>query len=486
MKFESLLKGPTLEGMSKIDLSSIKLSSKNVYPGDLFICIPGDEEQTKVNIHEAVRRGAACVLKTKDALSFEIRQCPIIEVDNIRGALAQIASNLFPCSIETVIGVTGTCGKTSTVSFIRQLLIGLGFRSGSLGTLGVFVGENEVRDIPKIITTPPILHLYYILHYISARRVTHFAMEVTSHGLDRHRVDYVPFKVGMFTNFSPSHLDYHNNIDLYYAAKKRFFSHVLSEGSIAVLDSEKEWSSDILNVCKQRKLKPILIGKDIRIESSRLNDCGTEVIATFFGQKKILQLPFNSGFQTENILFSLAALIGLDIELDSILAQIKNLVSIEGRMELVYTKSNNAQIFVDYAHKPETFEKILAPFSEQGKKITLVFGCGGGGYKERRKQLGLIAQKYAKKIIVTDDNARNENPSEIRKMILEGCVGAMEIPDRKKAIQSAVESLGQDEVCIIAGRGNEYVQMIGSKQIPLNDKEEILRVISSINLARSA
>lgn len=487
MKLQSLIKSLSLGSLGDVEVSHIKLSPKNVRSNDLFICLPDlPEEQAVQQIDMALNRGVACIIKQQGSITDHFQNSQILQVNNVRKILSEMASNYYPSVIDHIIGVTGTCGKTSVTTFIRQLLRGLGYKSSSLGTLGTWVGTEEAKDIPKIITTPPIMHLYYILHYLHSRQVSHLAMEVTSHGLHRHRVDYIPFKVGVFTNFNPSHLDYHKDMTHYYEAKKRFFSEVLEPGTTAVINAREDWSEDIIQMSQMRKLFPLLIGKDIRIEKSELAHKGTELTITFFGEKKYAYLPFPSTFQNENFVFALGALIGLGINIDHLLEQAAHLTSIEGRMECVGQLSNGACVFVDFAHRPETFEKFLQPLSKSGKNIVLVFGCGGGGYKERRAQLGRIAAKYARTIIITDDNARDEDPKEIRQMILVGCPEALEIPDRKLAIVTALKLLKPNDICLIAGRGNEMVQVIGKERIAFHDKDEILKAIAALEKVHAA
>lgn len=224
MRLESLIHSMSLGNLKDIELRGIKLCPHNVQQGDLFVCLHDvSEDKAASEIQEALRRGASCIIKSDLKISLNLNNYPIVTTTNIRKLLSEVASKYYPSSIETVIGVTGTCGKTSTVSFIRQLLTSLEYNSGSLGTLGVWHGNDQIKQIPKVLTTSPIFLLYYISHFLCSRGVTHFAMEVTSHGLDRNRVDYIPFKVGLFTNFSLSHLDYHKNMSHYYAAKRRFF-----------------------------------------------------------------------------------------------------------------------------------------------------------------------------------------------------------------------------------------------------------------------
>ncbi|MBN9343920.1 MAG: hypothetical protein BGO76_00270 [Caedibacter sp. 38-128] len=483
MRIQSLLHSESSKKTGEIDIVSIKLCSTNVKEGDLFVCLEeANHARRKEALERAIEYGASCILKSKrDDICVDFKAIPVIEVENVRQSLSELASNYYPHSIENIIGVTGTCGKTSTVSFIRQLLTLAGYKAASLGTEGVWIRDEDIKTIPKIITTPPTLHLHYILNYLTTQKISHLAMEVTSHGLSRHRVDHIPFKVGVFTNFSPSHLDYHKTMEHYYTSKKRFFSEVLLEGALSVINAQQEWSADILSVCHSRRMKTILIGKDIRLEKSNFTNNGTDIDLTFFGKRTQIHLPFLSTFQTENILFSIGASLGIGIDIHVIEKVIGNLYSPVGRMELVHTMSHGACIFIDNANRLETFEKTLKPLAESGKEIILVFGCGGGEYyKDRRKLLGEIAQKYANMIIVTDDNARDEDPSAIRKMILEGCPHALEIPDRGEAIFRALKSLKPNNICIIAGRADETVQVVGKKKIAFSDKLEILKTVQNL------
>ncbi len=463
-----------------IFISGIKLVSKNINKGDVFICLEEGLRQ-QATLSEAVKRGASCLFTSGESASeTSFEGIPLFKVENIRQVLTYIASSYYPHNLKNVIGVTGTYGKTSTVSFIRQIFTLMGERCASLGSQGLWIENHNVSWVPQIITTPPAFHLYYILHYLSSQNLRHFVMEVTSHGLSRHRVDAISFQVGVFTNLTESHLDYHKDMENYYYSKRRFFSEILQPGSVAVLPHDQEWSEDILSICRSNHLKPIIIGQDIRLEKTVLSQHGTESNIMYFGKKMHLHFPHLSGFQINNLLFALGALAGADTDLHSFQSLIQHIQSPVGRMELIATV-NDAPIFVDYAHRPEAFENILKPFHNAGKEIILVFGCGGGGHKELRRELGRIAYTYAKKIIITDDNARDEDPLSIRQMIKEGCPDALEISCRKQAIKEAISSLQPNCVCIIAGRGDEDVQVIGKKSIPFKDKEEILKAIQCFN-----
>ncbi|MBW8308164.1 MAG: UDP-N-acetylmuramoyl-L-alanyl-D-glutamate--2,6-diaminopimelate ligase [Candidatus Paracaedibacteraceae bacterium] len=481
MRLSKILTSVPVNNMGDIDITRFKLSTKNIKRGDVYLNL---EEKDETLIHnnflEAIKRGASCIITSFPSIGINSFDTPIILVDNVRKILSEVASNFYPQAIKNIVGVTGTCGKTSTVSFIRQLLNFANHKSASLGTEGIWIGNQLVSCIPQIITTPPVLHLHYILNYLSSKSVTDLAMEVTSHGLDRNRVDNIPFNVGLFTNLIPTHLDYHLTMEHYYSSKRRFFSEVLSNKSTAVINSEEGWSSDISSICAKRKIQTILVGKDIRLINVNFLDNQTEIDVNYFGNKIKIFLPSLATYQIENFLFSIGALTALGIDINIVQKFSESLQSPPGRMELIHKMPNGALIFIDYAHRPETFEKILKPLYLSGRDIVLVFGCGGGIYKDRRRKMGVLADKYAKKVIITDDNARDEDPAGIRKMILEGCQKGLEISNRREAIYNAIKFLEPNNVCLILGKGTEDFQIIGNKKIKFNDKTEALNIVKTI------
>jgi UDP-N-acetylmuramyl-tripeptide synthetase len=289
------------------------------------------------------------------------------------------------------------------------------------------------------------------------------------------------------TNFSHEHLDYHKTLESYFTAKERLFSELLPENSLAVLNCDNHKIFGIKNICKQRGHNIITVGSnnygDIRLIDLRVHDKGSYFIADIFGQKYELFTPLFGQFQIHNILYALATVYGLENRnLHKIIEGVSILRGVRGRLEYVGCLPNNAKIYIDFAHKPDALERVLKTFKEMpgNKKITAVFGCGGNRDVEKRPMMGKIATQYADKVIVTDDNPRDEKPSYIRAQIMSGCSNPREIALREEAIHTAITELGDNDICIIAGKGHETGLIIKGQILPFDDKLIAETVIKSL------
>jgi UDP-N-acetylmuramoyl-L-alanyl-D-glutamate--2,6-diaminopimelate ligase len=457
-------------------------SSKHVQPESMFIALNRDITNRKNHIKEAISNGAKYILQssengadyctTEDNVLF-------LFAKNVRRELAHVASTFFKSNFETVVAVTGTNGKTSTVDILRQVWIESGIRAASIGTLGVITQEKREK-LPNNMTSPDCVELNRILHTLCKSGIRNIAMETTSQGIDQHRIDGIKFDLCAFTNLSRDHLDYHTTFENYWNAKKRLFSELANDNSIFVVNDDDKYSEKIYEIAKTRGIKCFGYGRssnDVKITDVIAKEYNQLVKISFFGREISFVLPLQGTFQVYNSVCAATAahLLGLDIE--KITAPLQRLQSISGRLELV-AKRGATSIYIDYAHTPDALKNaILALRNHTPKRIITVFGCGGNRDQQKRILLGEIAQEFSDSVIITDDNPRNEDPGQIRKMILQGCPKATEIGDRKEAIEFAINMSSDGDTLLIAGKGHETYQQKEGETLDFSDKKIILESV---------
>ena len=379
--------------------------------------------------------------------------------------MGQIAAKFYAPLPETIVAVTGTNGKTSTVHFVRQLWHLMGLKSASLGTIGVV--ENEQLTHDGAMTTPDTVTLYKTLHDLKTREINHVAMEASSHGLHQSRLAGLQLVAGGFTNLTRDHLDYHETMQAYFEAKALLFSHVQNA---AIMNADIPEYAALKKIAKQHGLQVIDFGKKaeiLRLDSVKSTPSGL----SFTLSAHNIILPLLGLFQIENILCAIGLIMGCGAALEEILPYLTKLTPVPGRMEKVGEK-NGAAVIIDYAHTPDALEKLLqAARPHATGNIILVFGCGGDRDKGKRPLMGALAKAHANKVIITDDNPRTEDAAQIRKEILAACPTAQEIGDRTQAIQQAISQVQSGDVVVIAGKGHEEYQIIGQTKYPFSDKK---------------
>ncbi len=456
--------------------------SRRVEPGYLFAALPGSHADGRAYISEAVNRGAAAVLappgtRYPDGPSDrpDHRVALIID-DNPRRRFAQMAARFFNLQPSTVALVTGTNGKTSVVSFLRQIWAGAGHRAASLGTLGLTApGRAEGGNL----TTPDPVTLHKIMHDLAHDGIDHLALEASSHGLDQYRLDGVDVSAAAFTNLSRDHLDYHGSMEDYLDSKKRLFVEVMKPGGIAVLNADEDWFEALSQTAAIRRQRVVSFGRrggDIRLESTQALADGQKLQLNVMGKTQAIVLPLIGGFQAQNALCALGLALACGEDAASALGALEKLEGAPGRMEKVASLEKGGAVYVDYAHTPDALAAVLSALrphveANQGGRLHLVMGCGGDRDKGKRPEMGRIAHELADAVIVTDDNPRGENPGDIRSQILGACAGALEIGDRAEAIGKAVSALAPGDILIIAGKGHEQGQIVGGDVLPFNDAE---------------
>ncbi|RVD69685.1 UDP-N-acetylmuramoyl-L-alanyl-D-glutamate--2,6-diaminopimelate ligase, partial [Mesorhizobium sp. M4A.F.Ca.ET.029.04.2.1] len=399
---------------------------------------------------------------------------PVFPVDDPRLALALSAARFFGRQPETMVAVTGTSGKTSVAAFTRQIWEQAGLAAASIGTTGVVApGRNDYGSL----TTPDPVALHLLLKELADAGVTHASMEASSHGLDQRRLDGVRLAAGGFTNLGRDHMDYHPTVEDYHRAKLRLFDTLLPEGAPAVIFADDPWSEPTVRAAKAAGLNVLTVGRHgdfLRLKRVEHERHRQRAEVEVDGVLHEIDLPLAGDFQIANALVSAGLAISTGTPVAKALMALEKLKGAPGRLDLVGTTANGAPVYVDYAHKPDALENVLAsvrPFTTG--RVIVVFGCGGDRDRGKRPIMGEIAMRLADVVIVTDDNPRSEVPETIRAAILAAAPGAIEIGDRRKAIHEAVAMLHAGDTLIVAGKGHEEGQTIGTETLHFSDHEEV-------------
>jgi UDP-N-acetylmuramoyl-L-alanyl-D-glutamate--2,6-diaminopimelate ligase len=484
MRLRDLLdRGVTVEGddWEQLELAGLAVDSRTVAPGMLFAALPGSRADGRAFIAEALARGAVAVLGDPSLAGRDLG-VPLIVDPAPRRRLALMAARFFGRQPRWVAAVTGTSGKTSVAWFTRQLWTRLGHRAASLGTLGLDApgGRSDVG-----LTTPDPVRLHELLAALEGDGVDRLVLEASSHGLDQHRLDGVDFVAAAFTNLSRDHFDYHGTPAAYLAAKRRLFSELLSPRGTAVLNADQPEFEDLAQTCRERGIAVLDYGA--RAERLRLVDQqptadGQRLVMSVDGTEHRIETRLVGDFQTSNCLAALGLVIATGGDVAAATAALARLKGAPGRLQRIGTHRSGAPVFVDYAHKPEALAHVLAALRRHAAgRLVVVFGCGGDRDPGKRPIMGRIAAERADRVIVTDDNPRSEDPAAIRRAILAACPGAIEMPDRKEAIRTAVEGLETGDVLVVAGKGHETGQIIGDRRLPFDDAEQVRRALAEQN-----
>ncbi|MDF3151164.1 UDP-N-acetylmuramoyl-L-alanyl-D-glutamate--2,6-diaminopimelate ligase [Mesorhizobium sp. XAP10] len=475
MKLRDLAGILPVEGIASVDLevTGISSDSREVKAGVVFFALAGTKADGAVYAADAAARGAAAIVAGKGSTIAGL-PVPVLAVDDPRLALAQSAARYFGKQPEIMVAVTGTSGKTSVAAFTRQIWEQAGYAAASIGTTGVVApGRNDYGSL----TTPDPVALHQLLRELADAGVTHASMEASSHGLDQRRLDGVKLAAGGFTNLGRDHMDYHPTIEDYHRAKLRLFDTLLPKGAPAVIFADDPWSAPTTVAAKAAGLNVLTVGRHgdflrlKRVEHERHRQ-RAEVEAD--GVLYEIDLPLAGDFQISNALVSAGLAISTGTPVAKALMALEKLKGAPGRLDLVGTTGNGAPVYVDYAHKPDALENVLAsvrPFTTG--RVIVVFGCGGDRDRGKRPIMGEIATRLADVVIVTDDNPRSEVPETIRAAILAAAPGAIEIGDRRQAIHEAVAMLHAGDTLIVAGKGHEEGQTIGSETLHFSDHEEV-------------
>lgn len=467
-----------------IEIAGIGADSRTVAPGFLFAALPGAKTDGRAFIEDALARGAVAVLgPAEDKSSPPDARAVRLSAANPRRAYALLAARFCARQPKTIAAVTGTNGKTSTVHFLRQIWSRLGIRAASIGTLGVIGAGGETLR-PGGLTTPDPADLHRTLKDLSMAGIEHLAFEASSHGLDQNRLDGVRMKAAAFTNLTRDHLDYHRDMDAYLAAKRRLFAELLPEGAMAVIHFGAPGADTILGACRTRGLKIVTYGgegADIALRAAAPALDGQQLDLSLFGTRRAVAFPLVGGFQAENALAALALALACGADEKRATEALGQLASVPGRLEKAGATRSGAAVYVDYAHTPDALANVLAALRPHTRgKLSLVFGCGGERDPGKRTEMGRLASRLADAVIVTDDNPRGEDAAAIRRSILAACPGAVEIASRREAIRASVAPLRKGDILVLAGKGHERFQIVGTETRPFDDAAEARAALREI------
>ena len=465
----------SLEGNAEsLPISLVTVDSRKVTQGALFVAVKGNKDDGSDYAIDAVAKGAVAIVTDHDTKLILPKSIVIIRVDNVRLALAKIASAFYSLQPPFIAAITGTDGKTSTADFFRQLWQMEYKKAASIGTLGV-IGAKDEPIIGAINTTPDPVLLHQTMQDLAKEGYQYLALEASSHGLDQYRLDGVEIKAAAFTNLTRDHLDYHETIENYFKAKARLFSDILPNYGVAVLNADDAKYRRLKEICTERNIRIISYGfhgETYKIKKVTPTMSGLAVQANINGNPTHFMLNMVGSFQVMNCFAALGLFVGCGGDLDSGLKHLPHLNNVKGRVEKVANHPNGAPIFIDYAHTPAALGNVLKTMRPHVKgKLIVIFGCGGDRDKGKRPEMGKVASELADMVIITDDNPRNENPAQIRKEIMFATRGAKEIGDRAEAIAVAIKGLQSEDVLLVAGKGHETTQIIGDREIPFNDAD---------------
>ena len=458
MNIKHLLSNITTTDHS-FEVAGLSLNSKTLKKGDIFVAIQGEKNHGSEYIDNAIENGCVGVLIEGKEVICAV---PTIEIDNLRAKLSTLAENFYTNAKKVdLIAVTGTNGKTSVSHFISQLLSSLKIKNGVIGTLGISNANKE-----SINTTPDIFTIYSTLHQYSEQGFEIAIIEASSHALVQNRLEGLSFIQGIFTNLTQDHLDYHQTMNNYRDAKGKLFKSALTKKTIINQDDDNH--DYFLNIASDKD--PITFSiSDLDFYKS--SEKGFICQLNNF----VFELPLIGNFNLSNALAAYNSLSYMGHSDESLMPLLAKLSPPPGRMQQVQ-KSN---IWIDYAHTPDALFNALATFKVHYPefKIRVLFGCGGDRDKTKRQLMGKIASENADSIILTNDNPRSENPQKIIDDILDGIKVENDVQiilDRKHAITTAIKTLGEDEVLLIAGKGHEKTQTIGSQVYQFSDVEVAL------------
>ena len=445
---------------------NFSINSKKVNKNDIFFAIEGSKQSGSLYSSEALSKGAYKIVTSK-----KIRNKNYLIVKNVKKFLAEACSVKYKEKPKNIIAVTGTNGKSSVANFYFQILKNLKINSAAIGTLGIFY-KNKVKRIN--LTTPDIITIHKELNFLKKKKIDNVCLEASSHGLHQNRLDGINFTAGIFTNFTQDHLDYHKNLKNYLQAKLYLFSSLLKKNSFAILDTDIPEFSIISKICKKRKIKILSFGS--KGNAIKL------ISHYYFGKKQIIKINFLNkiynikldligDFQIKNLFAAILASYLSVKNPDQIINVLSKIRSATGRMQYVGNKKKSA-VVVDYAHTPDALKKSLQTLAKQfNKKVDVVFGCGGDRDKGKRYKMGKIANQFASKIYLTNDNPRSENPTSIINQIKTGCLRGKIILDRKIAIKTAINNLNTESNLLIAGKGHENYQIINNQKKYFSDQK---------------
>ncbi len=510
------------ESASQTEISNIVSDSRKVTEGSLFVCIEGTHSDGHDFIKDAVKNGAVVIVANRGRLPHNMgilkkediysssdvplsekennalnRDIPLIEVDNTRRALAFLWSAWYnkPDEYMKIVAVTGTNGKTSTAYILRAILRSAGYKTGIIGTVRTLIDDTEIdtcggsdmKGIPSAMTTPDPEILYQILDKMRDSGVEYVIMEASSHALELHKLDALKIDTAIFTNLTPEHLDFHGTMQNYLAAKTKLFK----IAPVGIINADDKYSDELMagaplcryitcsvNVDRALKINSDTLAADIRL----LGIDGVEYLFNSASAVFRVRSLIPGYFTVCNTMLAVRCAMFLGIDIITIQDSVRCMGGVDGRLERIRLDETKADfaVFVDYAHTPAALESVLyavRDFRSQNQKIILLFGCGGDRDRSKRKTMGAIASKLADFSIITSDNSRTENKTEIISEIMRGFDKEkpyIVIEDRREAIKYAVENAKNGDILLLVGKGHEKYEIDENGKHPF-DEAQIVR-----------
>lgn len=452
--------GLTLAGDGEANVTGFAIDHRKVAPGTVFGAFPGTRFNGEDFIAAAVQAGAVAIVARPEA---RVEGTAHVAAAEPRRAFARLAAGFFAPVPSTIVAVTGTNGKTSTVEMTRQLWRMAGHPAASIGTLGVTTADESVSTG---LTTPDIVTFLSNMTGLAREGVSHVAYEASSHGLDQFRNEGLRVVAGAFTNLSRDHLDYHATMEDYFAAKMRLFDEVVAEDGAAVVWADDAWSQRAVEHAGRRGLRLLTVGEQgtcVRLLSRTPTQLGQVLEIEHEGARRKVTLPLIGAYQAANALVSAGLVLASGGDAGATFDALARLQPVRGRLERAAINRAGAPVYVDYAHTPDAIDAAIAALRPHvGGRLITVFGAGGDRDEGKRPEMGRSACAGSDVVIVTDDNPRGEDPAAIRAAVLGGCdARAQEIGDRREAIAAAIAMAGRDDIVLIAGKGHEQGQIVG-------------------------
>ncbi len=478
MNLQELLKNleiTKLDGTDRMEITGITFDSRQVKPGNLFVCISGFAVDGHKFARSAVEQGALAIVAERDLGDIGVT---CIQVPNSRLALAHLAAEFYghPDQKFCLIGITGTNGKTTTTYLVKSVLEAMGKKVGLIGTNQNMIG-TEV--IPTHHTTPDPLELMRLFALMAEKGAEYVVMEVSSHSLAQDRVAAASFDVGAFTNITQDHLDFHNTMEEYLAAKGILFR-LAAKGAV----NADDWGADYLlshATCDSMLTYGMKEDCDLKASKVELKENGVKFTLTYQGENHEVELGIPGQFSVYNAMTALSCLAAAGIDIKEAISCLKVARGVKGRIEMVETQRDYS-VIIDYAHTPDGLVNVISTIRGFAKgRVLVVFGCGGDRDKTKRPKMGKIVSELADLAIVTSDNPRSEDPNAIIEDILvgvkEGGGDYVVVPNRFDAIEYALDHAQKDDIILLAGKGHETYQILQDRTISFDEREIVRKLL---------
>jgi len=474
---------PNIDPQQNCQITGLSLDTRTLQPGNVFFAYPGTHSDGRDHINTAIEKKASAIIIEPDSQNEQstIPTIPTIPIKNLRSQISSIASNYYntPSRKLNITAITGTNGKSTIAYALQQCLSQNNISTAMVGTLGYGTTTNLKTST---LTTPDAIQTQALLAEFLDQNITHVIMEASSHALDQHRLSAIDINHAIFTNLSHEHLDYHGNLQHYGEAKEKLFSQYTL--STATINQDDEFGQHLTT--QYNSHYPIYTysthSNNAKISAHNIQLTANGISAeinTPWGEAT-LQSPLLGLFNLSNLLATLSQLNLLKIPFQQTINALQNITHIPGRMQ-AFGGNTKPHVFIDFAHTPDALKNALITLQTHfNKPITVIFGCGGERDTEKRSQMGSIASRFCERIILTDDNPRSEDPAAIINQILSGITDEKIVTiehDRKLAIQNAINNASPSDIILIAGKGIEHYQIIGSHKYEFSDIMTVQNVL---------